>query len=776
MKSLIIFILKCEVFLIPVFFLPFTFEIFEFNKQIMLWFLTGLAVIFWSLKTIFIEKKIIYKRTPLDVPILIFLAVWSMSSLLSVDIFSSWFGYYGAFSDSQFSVLSFALFYFLFINTAEKEDLPAFFNTFLYSIIIVLVVSLSSITGVLARLPLIAQFNLVQSNAFYFLGASTQVFSMFAAAIMVFVIALYSYQSESYQKKLSLTIKYYIILITSFFCLILINFSSAWLVLLLGSGVIFIFALYIAYTNREQKTSVIDINITPALILFIVCLLILFSNSGFQNQLQDFFNVSLPQDVVVPVSEGREIAWQGFKNEFLFGAGPGTYAYTYSLYRPESLNNGQFWQLRFDKAPTYIMEMVTSVGFFGVLSYLAVVGVFFFISFVFLKNMFRSAKEESYLAFSFSFAALSMFAAQILYQINISVLFMYWFFIAMAMLSWRYTFPRIFADIAISAVSHRQLFSILRSITVIFILAFIYFNFLQAKYFLADVDYNNFRLTGDRVYLLAAARLNPNRYHYSIALAKDYVNEVRDSIDLLSLPVDVNKDLITEEKKKELQVNIELAIKAAEKATVTAPNSVVTWETLAAIYRDIKSITYGSLEHGINYFDRASALEPTNPVLLTELGKLYSARHQTNDAVNSYLLSIQNKRNYYEAYVGLAKEYEILGQVDKALVMLEEVNIKQSISELIYEAGRLYYNQKKYDKAVERFEEVLQIKPDYANALYSLGLAYQKQGQIGLAIEQFEKVLTLNPDNDGVKKTIAELKNSANVVGIKIVDNEPEGE
>ncbi len=67
-KSTILLILKLEVFFIPLFFLPATFEVFEFSKQNLFWFLTLLATALWLFKMVVIDKKIIYKRTPLDLP------------------------------------------------------------------------------------------------------------------------------------------------------------------------------------------------------------------------------------------------------------------------------------------------------------------------------------------------------------------------------------------------------------------------------------------------------------------------------------------------------------------------------------------------------------------------------------------------------------------------------------------------------------------------------------------------------------------------------------
>lgn len=759
LNHLILLLLKLEVFLIPIFFLPFTFEMYEFNKQNLLWLFTFLAVVLWLINSILIKKEIVYKRTPLDIPIVIFVALWGISAIFSVDVFSSWFGYYGRFSDAYLSTLSFAFLYFLIIHTVAKEQISSFFNIFLYSIIIAFTASLLAISGLLARIPLLGQFNLMQSRSFHLLGVSSEITAILAAVMLVFITSLYSYNAKSSQKKQSLYVKYYILFFLSLTALLLINFAIAWIVLIIGLGALFSFALYITYINKEGADSKIEINIAPALTFFIISILFLFlfSGEGNFNLSKTFFNTNLPLEVMAPASESQNIVWQSFKNNPLFGSGPGTFAYDFSLFRPASLNTHQLWQLRFDKAPIHILELIATVGILGVVSYLAIVGIFFFISFVFLKNMFRTSDEESYLAFAFTFATLSLFVAQLMYLVNTSLLFLFWLSLSMAMVSWRFTFSKIFVEHKIDLDKYVDFMPISKAIMALIIIIFAFFSWTQFKHYASDIYYNNFRLTGERSMLLQAVKLNPNNLNYHIALAKDHINRVRDLIETLSIPATAGAQSLSSADKELLQENVAKAVKEAEAGSKVADNSVMAWETLAVIYRDIKSIAVGSIEPAINYFARASELEPTNPVLLTELGKLYLLHNQASEAIEVLNKSIEYKPDYYEAYVNLAKTYEIIGQSDKALVLLEEVIQQQPYLELVYEIGRLYYNQKDFSKAILNFKQVLQTQSNHANALYSLGLAYQQQGNNQLALEQFEKVLKLNPENEVVRKLIEGL-------------------
>src|SRR4030042_3789067 len=104
------------VFLLPLFWLPFSFEVFEFNKQYLLFFLVILALFFWLARMIMVDKEIRFKKSPLDIPILVFLFLAVLGTIFSVDKFSSIFGFYGRFSDGLIGLLTMGIFYFLITN------------------------------------------------------------------------------------------------------------------------------------------------------------------------------------------------------------------------------------------------------------------------------------------------------------------------------------------------------------------------------------------------------------------------------------------------------------------------------------------------------------------------------------------------------------------------------------------------------------------------------------------------------------------------------------
>lgn len=112
-------------FLIPLVLYPKTFELFEFNKLWALFAISAVILFMWGSKMI-IEKKIIFKRTPFDIPILLFLISQIISTFISIDSHVSFWGYYSRFNGGLLSIATYIFLYFAFVSNFphEKNEHP----------------------------------------------------------------------------------------------------------------------------------------------------------------------------------------------------------------------------------------------------------------------------------------------------------------------------------------------------------------------------------------------------------------------------------------------------------------------------------------------------------------------------------------------------------------------------------------------------------------------------------------------------------------------------
>src|ERR1051326_1891791 len=80
-------------FLTPLVFTPFNHELFEYNKMMLVYGLTAVITTTWLIKMIN-AKLLMINRTPLDIPIILFLISQILSTIFSIDPHTSWWGYY----------------------------------------------------------------------------------------------------------------------------------------------------------------------------------------------------------------------------------------------------------------------------------------------------------------------------------------------------------------------------------------------------------------------------------------------------------------------------------------------------------------------------------------------------------------------------------------------------------------------------------------------------------------------------------------------------------
>ena len=374
------------VFLLPLFFLPLSFEAFEFNKQYLLALLVSIAFFSWLAKMVLVDKEIRFKRTPLDVFVAAFIFVAVISAIFSVDKGSSLFGFYGKFSDGLIGLVSLGIFYFLITNNtqintdrnADKHRLSVngLIRTFLWSVFFVILFSYFSIFGLWQRIP--GPPAIMKQPTFNPVSGSLEGLVVFLSIVVVLLIGL-----------------------------------------------------------MLQKTQ-IKKNWLPV-ILLIAALGLLFS----------IFSAPLPKEEVPSQGLSWKVAFQTVtadaKSGFL-GSGIGTYFYDFAKFKPVEFNQNPLWQVRFDRPGNHISEILATLGLLGLLSYMALVGMFLLISWLMI-----TAPKSKFSIFNFQFSILVAFSAlvvaQFFYYQNTVLAFLFWLFLALSVISWP---PTTFQEIRLS--------------------------------------------------------------------------------------------------------------------------------------------------------------------------------------------------------------------------------------------------------------------------------------------------------------------------------------
>lgn len=421
--KIIQFLFNCLFFLVPLFFLFNTSELFEFNKMLLIYSFASLIGFFWILKMI-LAKKIIIKKTFLDFFLIFFLFSQIISTVFSIDPHTSFFGYYGRFNGGLLSIFSYVFLYYAFVSnnvnpfSLVKMSLLSSFLVIVYAIPGKLG---HDITCILASKGKILD-NSCWDNSVLQFKPDVRVFSTFgqpnwfgAYLAIIFFLGLYyfiNYQNSNFKKSYrKIFITLYLFLNFSF--ILFTRSRSALLAVLLTTFLFFVFYLMFFKKNFKKIMFILLIIFIIPIFLFKtgvnkidrfleISNLVFFKNKSSlvynnQNINQNKFNITDSADI-------RKIVWKGALNlGFMypfFGTGVETFAYSYNFVRPIEHNYTSEWDFVYNKAHNEYLNYFATTGFFGFFAYIfLIISVLFYFykKIVFYqksKEKFLSLKEE----------------------------------------------------------------------------------------------------------------------------------------------------------------------------------------------------------------------------------------------------------------------------------------------------------------------------------------------------------------------------------------------
>jgi len=379
---------------------PFTSELFEFNKLIFIYGITLGVVFFWLLKKV-LDQKIIIKKTPFDIPILLFLASQILSTLFSIDKHTSFYGYYGRFNGGLISIISYVVLFFVFVSfqSAAKQILEKILKISLYSSLIVIVWGLTGKLGVdFSCLIFVGQLgNNCWTDQF---RPAERMFSTLGQpnwlgaylAINFFIGAYFLLKKIIANNKVdtkTVIVSFYLIL--NFTAILFTRSRSALFAVLFGTITLFI------YASQTRLKKVFSKNGIRLVGLILVCLL--FSLVVFKtgiNKIDRYLTLtqksvrlaadksqSLNLENLKKVSQEsgittsadiRKIVWKGAFDLGLrypiSGTGVETFAYSYYFTRPAAHNLTSEWDYLYNKAHNEYLNYFATTGFIGLLAYL----------------------------------------------------------------------------------------------------------------------------------------------------------------------------------------------------------------------------------------------------------------------------------------------------------------------------------------------------------------------------------------------------------------------
>ena len=773
-------------FLAPLFFTGFAAQGLGFEKMILFYFLVLIGIVAWVTKGV-ICGELNLKRTPLDIPIVLTLAAFVLSTIFSVNSVDSLIGSYGNSSKSLIALIVFILFYYLIVNNLNAKKIKIFFWTFISSISILTIYVLLQFKG-----WYVLPFSFAKNTGFNPLGSLSAITMFLVISLPLISVALTQTKEILVKTNSSLAIIVKFILglttIGIFTILFLLNGFTFWPIAIVGAAIVLMF-----YLAKIIKISNNNLLIPLGIFLVLITLLVL---GNF-----NFTSMNLPAEVSLSRDASWDIAKAGLKENPIFGSGPSTFYYSFSKFKSSDFNSSPLWNVRFDSSSGSLFEFLATVGILGSLS--IIILALISLSVIFLSILKVKDKEviSILLALFASFVSAILFS--LLFAQNNSLILLTILISIFAVSSAIVMYPEKFKDLKLSFRASPKYALALSAIFLTVSAGVVILFTMGLKMYLADVYAKEAIVSGDidkKIEKLnKAISLSPHRDSYYINSANAYMAKA-------------NQLALSGSNQPEVSANLSQAIEQGKEAVNLAKNKAANNESLALIYENTSFFTRDALTLSEQSYKKVIELDPKNPTpyLRIALINMAKANAEVDDdekkyfigeAIKKYDEAIQKKDNLAAAHYGKAIAYEKMTDIDNAIENLKQaVLASRNNLDYRFELGRLYFNRgvaqpnlsqtapeqiaendinpenasssaeelsveptqatgntikKNSDiaSAEQLFLSIIQNNPNHANAIYSLAVLYQKTGEIENAKIAVQSLLNILQD-ESVKNTV----------------------
>lgn len=657
-------------FLVPLVMTPWNFELFEYNKMMLTYVLTIVITASWLIKMVR-QRRILFKRTPLDIPLVIFLSSQLLSTLFSIDRHTSLWGYYSRFHGGLLSTVAYlVLFYALVSNLDKKRVLNSIYWLLSSAIVVSIYAVLEHFGHSFSCLMFEGNFGVgcwvqdVQNRVYATMGQPNWLAAWLAALLpipWVFAldmdIGIRNWKLKNLKKVL---IPFFLISLFSL-CLFFTKSRSGIPAAILALG-LFIFIIV------AQKLIVLKEQLLRPIILVFILGIVLSSYLGlktlFTNPKQDLAYIfGFTNQTTVPLHKSyeggsesgdiRKIVWRGTvdiaKHYPLFGSGVETFAYSYYNFRPVQHNLLSEWDFLYNKAHNEYLNILATTGFLGLGAYLLLIDwvIWFFIRII--------TNKSEYLLIGLFSGWISILVTNFLGFSVVPVALLFFLFPAFAVVLTQ-------TEQSAQRIVHKKENSVQYSqyAAIGFILLAISYLLLTiCRFWYADVLYARGGRELKQGYaqqaftdLQHASQLNPNEP----VIRSDF-----------GYAASLLATVAQKEKQTDLMNQLaNLSLSESTRALSSSPKNLNFWKNQVKVYYVLSELDPKFLQPALETLIKAIELAPTDAKLWYNLGVLYTKIGQNEKAIETLEKTVEMKENYQEARYALALLYDETGQKEKA--------------------------------------------------------------------------------------------------------------
>jgi tetratricopeptide (TPR) repeat protein/O-antigen ligase len=646
----------------PLLFLNQTTEFYETPKLIFLVVVTVLLLGLWIFSWI-VKGKVVLTRTPLDVPLLIFLIVILISTYFSTTRYVSLFGNFPRVSGSAVSWVIYILLY--YVSVSHLKDLAKikmFLNVLHGSAVIVAALTL------LAFFHVFLPFDFAKAVNFTPTGSS---FATIAFLLLLLPLPILSIINPNKFMPLPLAV-----VLTLLFgvTIALIGSVPSLVALLIAFGLCF----FLSKPHQVRKTLPLFL-ITVVVIAAVLSLAYIPFSGNILQQLESNF----PKEIQMPFAISWKVSATAFRDAPFFGTGPSSYLFNFTSYKPTEFNLLPFWNFTFDTAYNGYLQVLGTLGIFGFLAL-----VYFCI--VIIVNSWRNLAVDTQdshqdnthvLLPAMAMSGLMSIVLLAIHDFTLVSVVVTLFLLAVLMMAQKSIRERVTEfslGIKASTADNKQfdLFPVITFVVYVIAAVAVLYNtvtMVAADYYhrLALVTANTSG-TQTYQYLQKAEALNSYVDLYRVDMAQTNFG-LANAIAGKAKPAQGGKGLsLSTQDRQTIQTLLAQAVNEGRASVILNPRSARNWEVLASIYQNISGVAQNALAFSLSGYSQAIQLDPLNPVLRLNVGGIYYITKNYDQAIRFFTDAANLKPDYANAYYNLSIAYRDKGDVQDALVVANQ--------------------------------------------------------------------------------------------------------
>ncbi|MEW6095164.1 MAG: tetratricopeptide repeat protein [bacterium] len=447
----------------------------------------------------------------------------------------------------------------------------------------------------------------------------------------------------------------------------------------------------------------------------------------------------------------------------LFGVGVDTMKWVYPLYELPGMEKLEGYNVDYDRAHNEVFDMAVTRGLGGLAIYLWLLGAFIYLA---IRGYLRAPVEKDKLLIAGFLSGWTAYIVQNQFAFAVvSFTPFYWTLMGMTMVVCGYTRltpQKIEPDIHKKPSLYIRLTPIQTGLATLVVVVVCLLGYLSLFPYRADYYFNKGEKaihdqdldTALKMYEEAVHR-NFRERHYYGELTYTYYKKAA-SIPMTQI-----------ELKKEWIRKTFNRIKDAFKVN---PKDGYFYNILGATYAleyDVGSKT--AKQKAIEAYHAALKYNIIFAEPLNNLGALYSKDNEYDNAIAEYKKVAKMRPNDGQCKVTIGDIYFKKGDYNEAINWLKKaLAVEPDLINAHHRLGEIYFSQGKYDESSKAFEEIVKIDPKNINVRRDLGAAYfraaeskRTKGQINedatlyyKAKSEFELYLRYHPEDTGLRQVV----------------------